>query len=288
MRVLVTVLLLLGGAGALGQIQVSSPKDNTWLPPLDEDRQLEIKGKVLNPSPNTKVVLSLDKQRSEKNETWTTTVNKSGEFSFRISQFLILTRQKTQMKLEAFNEKGRAAYQFTNQSIYCCSIGNYGYFGLLVPGKSREIEIIAANTPIDKTTVSIPKSNIAENSFIMVTGEAVQGIPLEKYVPLSAAIKFYLAKSKDLSDLKYSLIAYPDIPREDTTREISTEDWNTVTNKNWKAIDLNMSKVLVLGLAHPGGEWVEIVPDKIIGNRVFFSQPKEGRSLSIFVVVAKP
>ncbi|MEN0057367.1 MAG: hypothetical protein AAGB31_00925 [Bdellovibrio sp.] len=283
MKILSAIFLLfLMSTSVYGKIVISTPQSGEWLPWLDEDRELEISGKVIDAPKVSEVTLTF-KQRAEKNEVFKQKLTKDGDFHFKISQFLVYPDAQTMMTFSGIDKSGKEVEK-TTLLIYCCSVEKTGFFQQLVSGRDYTIKVNILKSAIDNVEVMIPKKSIEENVDLFISVAAVERIDLKKYIPISRAVRIYFSKINTPVGLRYSIPTTLDTPRNDMAKPISEDDWNYITDKKWQPIDLKKSKVVILATNDGGVQWDEFHPDKVIGNNVTFTFSEKMRGNTVFVV----
>lgn len=270
---------------AHGKVIITSPKEGEWLPFLDEDKTLEIRGNASELPVGAELVLLIDEQRADKKQSWKQKIGKDGSFTFKVSQNLISPDIQTNLKVSAVDKNGKEI-EAAKRSIYCCSPEGVGYFNELASGKAHLIKITNPQSMINGVEINIPSNILKSPSSVVVTEAAVQQIRLKKYIPLSVAVRVHFSDIKSEKGIKYSIKATPNIPRNDMATPISTEDWSQITGKDWKSVDLKSAKIAILASSDSGFQWDEFSPDAVVGDKVTFTFSEKMKGNSIFVVVA--
>lgn len=272
---------------AQGKISIEEPKNEVWLPWLDDDRVLRISGKVSDLSVK-ELKLEIDKQRSERHQTWRVNPKKDGSFSFEISQYLVYPDSKTQMTIFSIDSKGKVV-ESTTQFIYCCSsMGEDGFFQELAPGKDNVIQISKKNSVLDGVGLNFPGRGLNEKTNLIISLGSAKKIRLSEYQAVSPAIRFNFSKLKAIpASTEYTLKFYPGIPRNDMAMVMSKEDWENITNREWENVNLKSSDLIVLASDDSGAQWAEFKPVNVTKDKVSFSLPDTEQVRSIFVVAIK-
>lgn len=243
--------VVLFSSASFARLSIVKPKDGDWLPFTDDEVYFEVSGKVEGVSAGSELVLSFDGKESSK--------VKTGKDSESISQY-----------------------------IYCCSRDNFGFYEKLVPNRPYEVKIAQKNSDIDGVVVKVPAGIVVgKDSKILVYQAPAQGIPLNKYLPLSAAVGVVISKVKTRVGVQYSMKIDPSKPREDTTNVITAESWSHLYDREWKDIDLKKAKIVVLASDYGCSEWSEIAADSISDGTVTFKQSDKDKNLTVFVIAAR-
>jgi hypothetical protein len=262
---------------AQAKITITSPKAESWLLPMDDDRTIAITGNTSNLPSGTELKLSIDRQRTKKPQTWKTKLSKSGSYTFEIDQYLIYPNNKTTLTVEAI--KDGAVIETEKQTIFCCSTEVYGVFKELTPGSEQVISVSQPGTDIDGMRLTIPKKATigTKNPRVIITvqQDQMRDVPLDKYTPLNSAIDIDLSDFTSISGIKYSLRAQPNIPRIRGAQKADPESWESFAERPWKDIDLAKSKIIILAYDPNDQIWKEVKPSKMLGNDVEFTLPED-------------
>jgi hypothetical protein len=226
-----------------------------------------VKGEALNIPDGSTVQLLFNKKISKLK------LDSEGKFIFKINLDNIYDLTENKIKVEVLKDGKHVESSSIN--VYCCSDYNFGYFQELIPNKSQVVAVKNINKELDGVTVTIPQGNIksAANIFITIKRDA-SNISQNKYSPLSLPIAFDVTGNSHLSEnVEYGLIAHFNEPRDGFADIAPPDHWGNRGNKwlPWKDAHLEKRKIVILGY---NGDWKEIKPTKIDGNKIYFKLPK--------------
>ncbi|WP_413578567.1 hypothetical protein ACLVWU_08520 [Bdellovibrio sp. HCB290] len=276
-KILISLIAVFLSLPALAKISITSPKVGEWLPPLDEDRQLQVSGTSDLPA-GTDLILTTGSGKS-----WTSKTRKDGSFSFEFSQLTIPALKKTILTVMNLEKT-----ETSTQEVYCCSMESVGFHTVLSPVKSYEFKVKQPGFEIDGLEITIPKNAVTtEGAELFASKAFADGINLAKYVPLSPAIAVIITKIKTRTGIQYSFTIDPRTPRNETTSKVSADDWSQVTNRAWQDIDLKKAKLVVLATGLSGHEWTELSTGTLRGNTFTFKQLEGEKTFTTFVIAAR-
>jgi hypothetical protein len=267
-----TILIFSAAQGASKDIRIVSPKPGSWLPPTEDKKTLEVIGRTAGFPNGTEIKLSILSSASKLSPIAHSKIDEKGEFKFTFLQNEIPSAAKSQLVVNVIQANKSIAS--ASVEVFCCSTEPYGFFKEVKIGSDQSIKVAGAGAEIDGSEIFIPKNAIERNSKVFVTVQRyMQDISIEKYTPLSAAVNFEMVDFRATTGMKIIMTATPSVPRTENGVACSRDTWESYTDRPWKNVDLKSAKIVVLGHNRYEFEWHEIVPSRIMGNKVEFLPP---------------
>jgi hypothetical protein len=266
---------------AKAEIQITSLKEGEWFPAFEESGDIEIKGTTSKIPKGTQLELSLIKTRGPVREydRITSKVEADGKFVFTLDHIKLVYNGELNLKIDAI--EGGKISESKSLKVYCCSTERKGFFKKLAAGTDQNISVNLPGAEIDGVGVFIPKKNLGKDASITIGNQLTRNeIPLDRYTPIGPLTKFFFRDVKSPEDIIFKLVAKLEGPRDSIGKAITKEDWSHFSGRVWQYVDLKKVKVVIL--YDYGNQWKEIIPDKIVGDQIYFKSPQIS---SVFVPV---